>query len=86
MDAILLLKSNMDAYHEALAIAEMEQRWQPHPSRREQQIALVGRIEHVWDECDVPLNGCVIRFYNRCQRATDYIVLVTTDMKLTADG
>ncbi|MCA1603674.1 MAG: transposase, partial [Acidobacteria bacterium] len=85
VDAILPLKSNMHAYQEAVAIAEMEGQWQPSPSRREQQIALVRGVDHVWDECTVALNACVIRFYNRRQRAIDYIVLVTTDLKLTAD-
>ncbi|MCA1617652.1 MAG: transposase, partial [Acidobacteria bacterium] len=85
VDAILPLKSNMHAYHEAVAIAEMEQQWQAHPSRPAQQIALVRSVDPVWDECDVPLNACVIRFYNRRKHATDYIVLVTTDMKLTAE-
>lgn len=85
VDAIIPLKSNMHAYGEAVAIAEMEGKWQRHPSRREQQIAFVGGVDHVWDECDVPLNACVIRFYNRRQRATDYIVLVTSDLKLTAE-
>ena len=75
----------MHAYQEAVAIAKMQGHWQRHPSRREQQIALVRGVDHVWDECTVPLNACVIRFYNRRQRATDYIVLVTTDLKLTAD-
>jgi Transposase DDE domain len=85
VDAILPLKSNMHAYQEAVAIAEMEGKWQPHPSRREQQIAFVSGVDHVWDECLVPLNACVIRFYNRRQRATDYIVLVTTDQQLNAE-
>jgi hypothetical protein len=85
VDAILPLKSNMQAYHEAVAIAKMEGQWQAHPARREQQIALVRGVDHVWDECDVPLNACVIRFYNARKRATDYIVLVTTDLQLTAE-
>ncbi|MCA1600611.1 MAG: transposase [Acidobacteria bacterium] len=85
VDVIIPLKGNMHAYSEAVSIAEMERRWEPHPSRRDQQIAFVRGVEHVWDECQVPLNACVIRFYNRRQRATDYIVLVTTDLKLTAE-
>jgi hypothetical protein len=85
VDVILPLKSNMHAYGEAVAIAEMEGKWQRHPSRGEQQIAFVRGVDHVWDECDVVLNACVIRFYNRRQRAADYIVLVTSDLKLTAE-
>ena len=85
VDVILPLKSNMHAYHEAVAIAEMEGKWQPHPSRGEQQIAQVCGLDHVWEECLVPLNACVIRFYNARKRATDYIVLVTTDLQLRAE-
>jgi hypothetical protein len=85
VDVILPLKGNMHAYHEAVAIAEMEGRWQRHPSRSAQQIAFVCGVDHVWDECAVPLHACVIRFYNRRQRATEYIVLVTSDLKLTAE-
>ena len=75
----------MHAYQEAVAIAEMEGQWQPHPSRREQQIAFVSGVDHVWDECGVPLNACVLRFYNRRKQATDDIVLVTSDLKLSAE-
>ena len=85
VDAIIALKSNMHAYGEAVALAEMEHRWEPHPSRREQQIAFVPGVEHVWDQCQVPLNACVIRFSNARRRATDYIVLVTSDLKLNAE-
>ena len=84
VDIILPLKANMHSYHEAVAVAEMAGQWQPHPRRRGQEIALVGTVEHVWDECQVPLNGCVIRFWNERQQATDYIVLVTTDLTLNA--
>ncbi|MCA1617540.1 MAG: transposase [Acidobacteria bacterium] len=51
VDVIIPLKWNMHAYREAVALAEMERRWEPHPSRRDQQIAFVRGIEHVWDEC-----------------------------------
>ncbi|MEJ7709709.1 MAG: transposase [Pyrinomonadaceae bacterium] len=84
VDVIIPLKSNMHAYSEAVSLAEMERQWEPHPSRRDQQIAFVRGVDHVWDECQVALNACVIRFYNRRKRATDYIVLVTTDLKLSA--
>ncbi|MEJ7714151.1 MAG: transposase [Pyrinomonadaceae bacterium] len=84
VDVIIPLKSNMHAYSEAVSLAEMERQWEPHPSRRDQQIAFVRGVDHVWDERQVALNACVIRFYNRRKRATDYIVLVTTDLKLSA--
>ena len=38
----------------------------------------------MWPECEVPLNACVIRYWNKKKNATDHIVLVTTDLKLNA--
>ena len=32
----------------------------------------------------VPLNACVIRFWNKKKKCTDHIVLITTDLKLSA--
>jgi len=85
VDVIVPLKSNMHAYSEAVALAEMDAAWQPHPSRPAHQVAFVKGVEHVWAECDVPLNACVIRFYDKRKQASDYIVLVTTDPQLTAE-
>ena len=85
VDTIIPLKSNMHAYTEAVAIAEMQGKWQRHPSRPAQQLAFVRGVEHVWAECGVALNACVIRFYNKRRGATDYIVLVTTDATLSAE-
>ena len=85
VDTILPLKANMHAYREAVSIAEMEGTWSRHPSRAEQEIAFVRGIEHVWDECRVAHNACVIRFYNKKQQARDYIVLATTDLSLRAE-
>jgi hypothetical protein len=72
VDVIMPLKANMLATQEAL------------PSRAEQTIALVRGVEHMWAECDVPLNACVIRFWNPKKKRPDHIVLVTTDLKLSA--
>src|ERR1700738_2862805 len=84
VDVIMPLKANMLATQEAIQLAEMADQWQAHPSRAEQTIALVRGVEHMWAECDVPLNACVIRFWNKKKKRTDYIVLVTTDLKLSA--
>src|SRR5207244_2008025 len=37
---------------------------------------------HLWAQCKVPLNACVIRYWNRKKDAVDHIVLVTTDQRL----
>jgi hypothetical protein len=84
VDVIIPLKANMLATQEAMQLAAMADTWQAHPSRSDQTIALVRGIEHMWTECTVPLNACVIRFWNKQKKRTDYIVLVTTDLELNA--
>src|SRR4029434_7827621 len=82
VDVIVPLKSTMLSYHEAVQLADLQDTWQPHPSREKQHIAFVQGVEHLWAECKVPLNACVIRYWNRKKKALDYIVLVTTDQRL----
>jgi Transposase DDE domain len=84
VDVIIPLKANMLATQEAIQLAEMADRWDAHPSRAEQRIAWVRGVEHMWPECQVPLNACVIRFWNKKKKRTDHIVLVTTDQDLSA--
>src|SRR2546425_5698145 len=72
----------MLSYAEAVQLAEIQGEWQPHPSRDNQQIAFVKGVEHLWAQCKVPLNACVIRYWNRKKDAVDHIVLVTTDQRL----
>jgi hypothetical protein len=84
VDVIMPLKANMLATREAIQLADMADSWQAHPSRADQRIALVCGVEHMWAECDVPLNAWVIRFWNTKKKRTDHIVLVTTDLKLSA--
>jgi Transposase DDE domain len=82
VDVIVPLKSTMLSYQEAVHLAALQGVWQPHPSRDSQHIAFVKGVEHVWDGCDVALNACVIRYWNRKKKALDHIVLVTTDQRL----
>ena len=49
------------------------------PHEDQQHIAFVQGVEHMWNECKVPLNACVIRYWNRKKNALDHIVLVTTN-------
>ena len=83
VDVIVPLKSTMLSYKEAVQLAEWQGEWQPHPSRDHQHIAFVQGVEHLWDACQVPLNACVIRYWNRKKGTLDHIVLVTTDQHLT---
>lgn len=84
VDVIMPLKANMLATQEAIPLAEMADQWEAHPSRPDQTIALVRGVDHMWSECEVPLNACVIRFWNKKKKRTDHIILVTTDQKLNA--
>jgi hypothetical protein len=84
VDVSVPRKANMLATQEARQLAEMVDKWQAHPSRADQRIALVRGVEHRWAECAVPLHACVIRFWNKKQKRTDHIVLVTTDLGLSA--
>jgi hypothetical protein len=84
VDVIMPLKANMLATQEAIQLAELAGQWDAHPSRANQRIAWVHGIEHMWTECEVPLHACVIRFWNSKKKRTDYIVVVTTDQRLSA--
>jgi hypothetical protein len=84
VDVILPLTANMLATQVAIALAEMADQWPAHPTRAAQRIALVRCVEHRWPECAVPLNACVMRFWNKQQQRTDHIVLVMTDLELNA--
>jgi hypothetical protein len=83
VDVIIPLRSDMLSYKEAVELAEMKGKWEAHPSRADQQMTRVEAIEHVWEECLVELNSCVIRYYNKKKRKHDYIVLATTDLRLS---
>jgi hypothetical protein len=82
IDVIVPLKSTMLSYKEAVQLAELQHEWEPHPSRDDQHIAFVKGVDHMWEGCDVALNACVIRYWNRKKKALDHIVLVTTDPRL----
>ena len=84
VDVIVPLRSNMVAFDEGVKLAEMAQLWQVHPTRSEQQIALVKGVHHVWDTCNVALNACVIGFWDTKKNKHGYIVLVTTDLSFNA--
>jgi Transposase DDE domain len=84
IDGIIPLKANMLATQEAIALAELADKWDAHPSRAEQTIAWVRGVEHMWPECHVPLNAWVIRFWKKKKKRIDHIVLVPTELELSA--
>jgi hypothetical protein len=84
VDVIMPLKANMLATQEAMPRAALAEPWAGPPSRDEQHIAFVRGVEHLWAECDVPLNAGVIRFWNKKKKRPEHMVLVTTDLNLSA--
>ena len=44
IDVIVPLKSTMLSYQEAVQLAELQDQWQPHPSRGDQHMAFVKGI------------------------------------------
>jgi hypothetical protein len=84
VDVIHPLRSNMEAYSYAVAVSKMENSWQAHPTRSNQEIAFVKGVDKFWSECDVDLNACVIRYREEKKKSWQYIVLVTTDLSLSA--
>jgi hypothetical protein len=83
VDVIVPLKSNMLSSHAAVQLAALQDAWQPHPSREKQHMACVHGVDHLWEACQVPLNACVMRYWSPKKQALDYIVLVTTDHRLS---
>lgn len=76
------LQSTMLSYTEAVQLAERAGEWRPHPSRDHQHIACVKGVEPLGEACQVPLNACVMRSWNRKKAALDHLVLVTTAQRL----
>jgi hypothetical protein len=61
VEVIVPLQAKRLSYTAAVQLAERQDAWQPPPSRAHQHIAFVKGVEHLWEECAVPLNACVIR-------------------------
>ncbi len=92
VDVVFPLKRDMLAFRLAVAQArDRQHRWQPHPTRPKQEIQKVEQIGGPWEECQVPLNGCVVREYAPTHRdaAADgyrYWVFATTNRERSAKG
>lgn len=81
VEVIVPLKANRVSDQEAVQLAELHATWQPHPSRDRPHMAFVKAVEHLGDECKVPLNAGVIRYWHRQKNALDHMVFVTTDTR-----
>jgi hypothetical protein len=64
VDVILPLRSDMKAYADSLTTAyhpDSSGSWEQHPTRENQEIKRVERVDWMWDECQVEMDGCVVR-------------------------
>jgi hypothetical protein len=87
VDVVVPLKEDMLSYRLAVLMAERQPHaWKPHPSRPKQQIQLAGDIGGVWESCQVPLNGCVVREWNGKKAGYEYWVFATTNRERSARG
>ena len=93
VDTILPLRSNMQAYEDAIISAyyHEDMPWEKHPSRESQELKRVEHVDYMWDECSVPLVGCVVRELKHepgkdgsgGREDYEHWVFVTTRMALT---
>ncbi len=87
VDVVVPLKKKMLSYRLAVLMAERRPHdWKPHPSRAQQQIQLAREIGGVWEECQVPLNGCVVREWDEEKGGYEYLVYATTNRQRSARG
>lgn len=92
IDVYVPLRSNMTAHKNAVAIAKLENKCEPHPSRKNQKIAFVPNLKEYWcseetiankkygESYDVEINGCVV--WNT--EIDDYFTFITTDTSTNA--
>ncbi len=60
VDVILPLRSDMQAYSDALTTAyhpDSSGSWEQHPTREKQQIKRVERVDWTWNECKVHMDA-----------------------------
>ena len=89
VDVVCGLKSNMLSFRLALAQAACRpaSRWQPHPTRKRQEILRVDHIGVPWKELTVPINGCVVRQPDAKEPdGYAYWVFASTNRRRTAAG
>lgn len=84
VDTYVPLKTNMLAYQMAVTVAQIDNNWKPHPTRKKQKISLVSGLGKYWESDninnDVPFNACVV--WDTV--INDYFVFITTDITIDA--
>ncbi len=87
VEVVVPLKHDMLSFRLALArVAARPHGWKPHPTRPQQEIQKVTDIAGPWEECQVPLNGCVVREWQPEKQEYEYWVFAATDEERSARG
>ncbi len=92
VDILIPLRSDMKGHKDAIESAYYHDDvpWEEHPTRERQQIKKVEYVDYFWDECDVPLIGCVVRELEKGMDGSggreDYKHWVFAATKLTLTG
>jgi hypothetical protein len=87
VDVVVPLKAEMLSYRLAVLMAERQPHdWKPHPSRPKQEIQLARDLGGVWESCEVPINGCVVREWEEEKEGYEYWVFATTNGERSARG
>lgn len=86
VDVYIPLKMNTAEYEMAMTLAEELDDWKPHPSRKNQMICHVSKVDSSWQTCNhveynVDLNTCVVW----SEEDQSYAVFATTDMSKSAE-
>ena len=85
VDVCTGLKSDMNLFKAAVVHAEASPgSWQPHPTRKHQQIQLVQDLSGLWPELGVPMNVCVVKKIDPKTGEIEYFCFVSTDLSLSA--
>jgi hypothetical protein len=100
VDVTIPLRSDMLAYEDSLVTAyHLEENpcaknrcdsgeWEKHPTREKQEIKFIEHADYMWEECSVPLIGCVVRELNKGKDGSggradyEHWVFVTTRLSL----
>ncbi len=91
VDVIIPLRSDMKAYEDSLVTAYHPDSgsWEKHPTRENQEIKRIQRVDWMWDECSVPMDGVVVRELKEGKDGSggrddyDHWVFTTTRLDLT---
>jgi len=90
VDVTIPLRSDMLSYEDSLVTAYHpdSEEWEKHPTRENQEIKRIEHADYMWEECSVPLIGCVVRELKKGKDGSggradyEHWVFVTTRLSL----